>query len=80
MPDPDPTTGLRRFSAWMCTLPGIAFTAVVGLGLLYLVAEHRLHLAAVLPYVVLLACPLMHLFHGGHGGHGSHRHRDDPDA
>jgi hypothetical protein len=29
--------------------------------------------------LLLLACPLMHMFmHGGHGGHGSHR--DDGDA
>jgi hypothetical protein len=32
-----------------------------------------------LPYLILLACPLMHLFmHHGHGhGHKSHRHDDD---
>jgi hypothetical protein len=26
------------------------------------------------PYLLLLACPLMHLMHGhgGHGGHGNH--------
>jgi hypothetical protein len=26
-----------------------------------------------LPYLLLLACPLMHLFHG-HGGHGRNHH------
>jgi hypothetical protein len=45
----------------------------------FLLAEHRAHLLGALPYLLLLACPLMHLFmhhgHGGHGGHGSsHRH------
>jgi hypothetical protein len=32
-----------------------------------------------LPYLILLACPLMHLFmHHGHGhGHKPHRHDDD---
>ncbi|MBX8971473.1 MULTISPECIES: DUF2933 domain-containing protein, partial [Enterobacteriaceae] len=25
------------------------------------------------PYLLLLVCPLMHLFHG-HGGHGDHQH------
>jgi hypothetical protein len=24
----------------------------------------------VLPYLLLLACPLLHFWHGGHGGHG----------
>lgn len=32
--------------------------------------EHRTHLLAVLPYLILLLCPLLHLFmHRGHGGH-----------
>ena len=40
-----------------------------------LITEHRGHLSEwvyYLPFLLLLACPLMHLFmHGGHGGHGS---------
>jgi hypothetical protein len=39
--------------------------------------EHLAHALWFLPYLLLLACPLMHLFmHGGHGGHGSHGHRE----
>jgi hypothetical protein len=39
----------------------------------FLLLEHRVHGWGVLPYLLLLACPLMHLFHhGGHGGHGGH--------
>lgn len=42
----------------------------------YLWAEHRAHLLGALPYLLLLACPLMHVFlHGGHHGH-RHRHHD----
>ena len=38
----------------------------------FLFTEHRAHLFGVLPYLLLLACPLMHLFmHGRHGGHGT---------
>jgi hypothetical protein len=47
----------------------------------YLVTEHTAHLVAYLPWLLLLACPLMHLFmHGGHGGHGGDRDsdRDEP--
>ena len=30
--------------------------------------EHRAHLVDWLPWLILLACPLMHVFmHGGHG-------------
>jgi hypothetical protein len=34
--------------------------------------EHLSHALGLLPYVILLACPLLHLFHG----HGGHRHGD----
>ncbi|PIU17155.1 MAG: hypothetical protein COT19_02325 [Gallionellales bacterium CG08_land_8_20_14_0_20_59_87] len=45
----------------------LAFLAIAGF---FLFTEHRAHLLGVLPYLFLLACPLMHLFmHHGHGGH-----------
>ena len=51
------------------------FLAVAGL---LLAAEHRVHLLGILPYLILLACPLMHLFmHHDHGGHGQHTRRHD---
>lgn len=37
----------------------------------YLLTRHAAHTLGVLPYLLILACPLMHLF-----GHG-HRHRDN---
>ena len=41
---------------------------------LYLVYEHRTSPLAMLPYLFLLACPLMHLFmHGGHRRRTSER-------
>lgn len=40
----------------------------------FLWAEHRAHLMGALPYLLLLACPLMHFFH--HHGHGKHRHSE----
>ena len=37
----------------------------------FLLSEHRAHFFGALPFLLLLACPLMHIFmHGGHGGHG----------
>ena len=39
----------------------------------YLLREHWGHVTGYWPYLLLLACPLMHLMHGhGHGGHGRH--------
>lgn len=41
------------------------------LALFFLLSEHRAHFFGALPYLLLLACPLMHLFmHHGHGGTG----------
>lgn len=49
----------------------IGFVAVAGY---FLVTEHRAHLFGALPWLLLLGCPLMHLFmHHGHGHH--HRHQ-----
>ena len=37
----------------------------------FLLSEHRAHFFGALPFLLLLACPLMHVFmHHGHGGHG----------
>ena len=39
----------------------------------FLLNEHRAHFLGALPFLLLLACPLMHVFmHGGHSGHGDH--------
>ena len=44
----------------------------------FLLTGHRAHIFAALPFLLLLACPLMHVFmHGGHGGHsGDHASHD----
>lgn len=37
----------------------------------FLLTEHRAHLFGFLPFLLLLACPLMHFFmHRNHGSHG----------
>jgi hypothetical protein len=43
----------------------------------FLLTEHSAHIVQYLPYLLVLACPLIHLFHG-HGSHGGHR--EPPDA
>jgi len=46
--------------------------AVAALGGVLLVIDHWAHVLGVLPFLVILACPLMHFFmHRGHG-HGRH--------
>ena len=57
----------RHPLGWVITL------ALAALGV-YLFATHTGHIVAALPYLLLLACPLMHLFmHGGHGHHHGKR-------
>ena len=62
----------RSFMSSRAGLVLVGFLVIAG-ALLF--TEHRAHLFGFLPFLLLLACPLMHLFmHHGHGGHGQHRH------
>ncbi|MBA3016129.1 MAG: DUF2933 domain-containing protein [Proteobacteria bacterium] len=50
--------------------PRLAFLAFIAAGGYFLWTEHQAHLLGALPYLILLLCPLMHLFmHRGHGDH-----------
>ncbi|SDY26344.1 DUF2933 domain-containing protein [Pseudomonas sp. NFACC08-1] len=51
---------------------GIVLIMLLAIGLFYLAREHFSHIAANWPYLILLICPLMHIFGHGHGGHGRH--------
>lgn len=54
------------------TSVGFAVFAIIAA--IFLVAEHRAHVLPYLPWLLLAACPLMHVFvHRGHGGHGRNR-------
>lgn len=49
----------------------LGFLAIAGY---FLFTEHRAHVLPYLPFLLLLACPLMHFFmHRGHG-HGGHEY------
>jgi len=50
----------------------VGFVLIAGY---FLLTEHRAHVVQYLPFALLLACPLLHMFHG-HGGHGSGEKRD----
>ena len=53
------------------------YAGFAAVALFFLLSEHRAHLYGWLPYILLAACPLMHLFHG-HGGHSNHGRNDQP--
>lgn len=43
----------------------------------YLLVYHLAHVALAVPYLFLLACPLMHFMHRGHHHHGGSTTGDD---
>ena len=47
----------------------------IAMGGFYLFSEHQTHLVEYLPFLIFLACPLMHLFM--HRGHHSHKNSDE---
>jgi hypothetical protein len=67
-----PGGGRSRWVFW-------GFLLVAGF---FLITEHSAHVFQYLPFLLLAACPLLHLFHGhgGHGNHGGHGEHRDGDA
>jgi hypothetical protein len=63
---PPPGQNWSRINQWVLW---IGLAAAVA----WMFFRHNAHLGQLLPFLILLACPLMHLFgHGGHGGHAGH--------
>ena len=62
-----------RQSSW-----GWIFLAFGAMAVVLLWPEHRAHLLGVIPYLILFACPLMHLLHRGR--HRGHSHQEDRHA
>ncbi|SDH31835.1 DUF2933 domain-containing protein [Pseudomonas panipatensis] len=67
----------RQPSFWR-SRPGIALGMLLVIALFYLAREHYGHISLLLPYAILLLCPLMHLFGHHHGGHGHHGRTEPP--
>ncbi len=62
---------------WFRTRSGLVLIGFLVIAGFFLVTEHTAHLLGILPYLLLLACPLLHFFHGGHGGAHGGTHGDD---
>ena len=61
---------MKLSRGWLATL------GLVGLGALLFLPSLGISIGALFTFLLILACPLMHLFmmRGGHGGHGGHDH------
>ncbi|CAO3408213.1 DUF2933 domain-containing protein [Azospirillum largimobile] len=76
---PHHTPGTHRLEPqvrlpWYRTWTGLACLGAAAVGAVYLSLYHVTHVLDALPLVLLLLCPLMHVFmHGGHG-HGGNGH------
>lgn len=58
------------------TVSRFVFLGFVLIAAYFLVTEHRAHLFGWLPFLLLAACPLLHLFHHReHGGGGDDESR-----
>lgn len=69
-------TGPEGSSASFFKSPvGVAVAMLALIAAFYVLREHWQHVAGSWPYLLLLACPLMHVFHG-RGGHGGHHHHE----
>ena len=68
---------IKQSTSFWFTGKGICALGLIAAAIYFLLMEHQQHLFAALPYLILLACPLMHLFmHHGHG----HRHQQGDSA
>ena len=63
----------KGFTAWFLSWKGVAAIFILAGISYYLLTEHKEHLALALPYIFLLACPLMHIFGHRHGGHNHNK-------
>lgn len=60
------------------SLHGMATVMLIGSALYFIFVEHGEHVLPYLPYMIILLCPLMHIFM--HKGHGEHKHGPAKDS
>jgi hypothetical protein len=62
---------MSRVNTFLGSPTGLIVCLVAAAIGIYLLVFHLTHVALALPYLVLLACPLMHLMHRCHHSHHS---------
>lgn len=59
--------GHKGLLSWILSWKGVVLILALASASYYLLTQHMAHLAVALPYLFLLACPLMHIFGHNHG-------------
>ena len=68
-----PTEQPSQPGPWYRSRSGLVLLAFLVIAGFFVVTEHTAHVLGILPWLLVLACPLLHFFHRGHGGgHGGH--------
>jgi len=63
---------MDAMSAFLRSRVGLVLLCFLAIAAFFLIVEHTAHFFGVLPFALLLLCPLLHLFmHHGHGGHSN---------
>jgi len=63
------------------SLHGVTTLILVASAFYFLFVEHGAHILPYLPYLIILLCPLMHVFmHKGHAAGHSHKDHQHQDA
>lgn len=60
---------MPQLKSFLGSTSGLVVCSALGLLGVYLLVYHFNHVLLAVPYLFLLACPLMHLLHRGHRGH-----------
>jgi hypothetical protein len=64
---------MDAMSTFLRSRTGLVLLGFPTVAVFFLVVERTGHFFGVLPFALVLLCPLLHLFmHGGHGGHVGH--------
>jgi hypothetical protein len=67
----------REHENWFFSRTAIATVVALAVIGFLIYTGHSAHLLGFLPYLLILSCPLMHIFM--HGGHHGHRHNSEHD-